>query len=581
MQIYLKDIKKYFLENNLTWLIIFLIIFMFLGAGKVFDHQMNHSSPTGMMASDAFTHNWVAQNTYDTEYINQPSNFAFESNAEFQAKKESYRMFHPPILPILTASLAKFAGVNVYDANNFIIFMFIVIMISLSFFILSKFSKSLALFSLPLCLLFLSRKFFISLSWGWWDFLTAEFFLFAIMLLILLEKFRHRYVLSAILITAAFMAHGIEAIYAAIFILFYLAFYLFYERKEIKNLIFEQVKTLFLVVLIGGYSINIFLKGMGALGYDQIRFLTSNAEFIRQAYGGTPANYFIFFTEFIGFRILIVIGCLVLLYLLIKKKSYLLPYYLFVIFMSFLPYLYIMAGERGYQWRFLWPIYLSFAFGAVVFLIYKLVKMLMQKRIKDAAKITFLKPLFFIMILITFIVMITPLSFNGSGLIDSLDYDSYQWIHQNTGPYAKFWIMFTPLDNQISRLYLLKRHMFISTAESWQSMNAENSLIINLKDNNYLDLCFCDSVDCSLFKESHFLEKMKESNQDYFKNVSVCSFDYIYLNVKNQPELHIKNVQYLNYLINKNISQVVFNNQQVVIAKNIVKGEDCERKFKS
>lgn len=560
---------------NIIFLLFFLILFTFLGAGKVFDHQLTHLSPTGLMASDAFTHNWVAQNAYDAGFLNQPPAYGFENNAEFLEKKDNYKLFHPPILPILTASLAKFSGLNVYDVNIILLFCLIILLILMIYFILSKFNETLALFSLPLTLLFLQRKFFISLTWGWWDFLIGEFFLIAIILLLLSEKFKSRFFLSAILITVAFMSHGVEAAYAAIFIIFYGLYHFLFDRKEIKNLILEQIKTIIAILLLGGYSINIFMKSMVAMGYSQIGFMR-NTEFIAQTYGGTPANYFIYFTDFIDFRALIVFGCLILVYLLIKKKSNLLPYYFFVLFMSISPYAYVMAGERGYQWRFLWPIYLSFAFGAVIYFIYYLIKNKIHQKYNQYLKISF-----FIIVLGIFLFLILPLPFNDPGLVDSLDYFSYQWIHQNTDSYAKFLIMFTPLDNQISRLYLLKRDMFISTQESWQSINLDKPQILNLKDHDPLDLCFCEKEDCSLFQESHFLEKTHARNKYYFKNLSVCEFDYIYLNFKNQQEIHAKNVEYLNFLISKNISQIVFNNKQIVIAKNILKGEQCETKFKS
>ena len=75
-------------EGRITlWLVIlFLGVFLFLGAGKISDHQITHASPTGMMASDAFTHNWVAQNTYDTGYIDTPPNYAFDSKEEAEQK---------------------------------------------------------------------------------------------------------------------------------------------------------------------------------------------------------------------------------------------------------------------------------------------------------------------------------------------------------------------------------------------------------------------------------------------------------------------------------------------------------------
>lgn len=553
-------------RTSIFLLLIFITIFTFLGAGKAFDHQINHQSPTGFMASDAFTHNWVAQNTYDTGYQNQPPNYAFGNEIEFLEQTGNYKLFHPPILPLLTASIAKMSGLHVYDANIILVFLLVVLIVVMNYFIISRFNETLALLSLPFSLLFISGKFFISLTWGWWDFLIGEFFLFSFFIILINEKFKERYLLIALLITAAMMAHGVEAAYAVIFVIFYLGFHLIFIRKEIYPLIKEQIKTGFLVLLIGGYSINIFLKTMGSMGYSQLEFVSyskivSNIE-----------SWFIFFSEFYYFQYLIIVGYLILAYFIIRKKDRLLVYYFFAIFMSLSLYFY--SPSRALQWRFLWPVYLSFSGGAVLYLVYLFTQ-------KTIPKIIHWRTLFFFGSLVSFMIIIFPLPFQGPGLIDPLDYDSYQWVYQNTDIHSRFFIMFTPLDSQISRLYLIKRDLFISTTESWKSISLKSSKIENLKNHPPVAGFFCKKDDCSLFKESHFLESHDEMNKHYFKNTSICDLDYIYLNFKNQPEIHAKNVDYLNFLISKNISRIVFNNQQIVIAKNVLKGEQCEAKFKS
>jgi hypothetical protein len=128
--------------------------------------------------------------------------------------------------------------------------------------------------------------------------------------------------------------------------------------------------------------------------------------------------------------------------------------------------------------------------------------------------------------------------------------------------------------------------MFISGIESWKLMetksptNSQINLIEKLTKHQFIAF-FCEKEDCSLFKESHFLENRAELGLGKELNLSVCSFDYIYLNLKNQPEINAKNIDYINHLINENIFKIVFNNQQIIIAKKILKGESCESKFES
>ncbi len=553
------------------WLaLIFLAVFLFLGVGKSFDHQLTHPSPTGMMAADAFTHNWVAQNTYDTGYVDQPPDYAFSSQKEGEEKAGSYKLFHPPVLPLFTASITQLSGLNLYDVNILLVFIFIALMAAIGYFIIAQFNETLALFSLPLALLFLSRKFFISLSWGWWDFLTGEFFLFAIILLLLAEKFPLRYILTALLITAAFMSHGVEAIYATVFIVILLSFTFLLERKEFKNIFWEQLKAAAAALIIIFYPLYLFLQTWGKIGGSQI-YNMSYSQFMA-THG---SNYFILFSEFAGFRILIIAGILLTGYFLARKKSALLSYYLFVVFMSLTPYLYFTTGERSFQWRFLWPIYLSIALGAVVYALY-----LVIKKAVPIALAHFMKPLMFILLFGAFLWLVLPLPFQGAGLVDAQDYASYAWVHQNTDKYNTFLILYSPINDQISRLYLLKRDMFISTAESWKALQLGSSKQETLKDYDHAGF-FCEKEVCPFFGESQFIKRLEKTRAVYFKNLSICQMDYLYLPLKNQQEIFNKNVQYLQYLVKKNIIQIVFQNEAAVIGQNILKGEACEFKFKS
>ncbi len=558
-------------EKRIVFLLftLFLGAFLFLGAGKLFDHQIIHPSPTGMMAADAFTHNWVAQNVYDTGYVDQPPNYAFPSQKEAEQKAGSYKLFHPPVLPLLTASIAQLSGLNLYNINLLLVLLFIVLMVAISYLILAKFNETLALFSLPLVLLFLQRKFFISLSWGWWDFITGEFFLFAIILLLLAEKFPRRYLFTAVLITAAFMSHGVEAIYAAVFIVILLCFTFLLEGKEFKSIFWEQLKAAAVALIIIIYPLNLSLKTWGKIGGSQI-YNMSYSEFIA-THG---SNYFIFFSEFAGFRILIIAGLLLAGYFFIRKKSVLLSYYLFVVFMSLTPYLYFTTGERSFQWRFLWPIYLSIALGAVVYALY-----LLLKKAVPLALVHFVKPLMFILLSGVFIWLVLPLPFQGAGLVDAQDYASYAWAQQNTGQYDTFLIFYSPINDQISRLYLLKRDMFISTVESWNALQLGSSKQETLKDYDHAGF-FCENEVCPFFGESQFTRRLEKTRAVYFKNLSICQMDYLYLPLKNQQEIFNKNIQYLQYLVQNNITQIIFQNEAAVIGKNILKGEACESKFK-
>jgi hypothetical protein len=555
--------------NNEILLILFITTFMFLGAGKIFDHTIVHNSPEGFMASDAFTHNWLTQNYFDNGYINQPPLYGFNNEVEYQNNINNFKTFHPTILPNIVVSISKLSKINLFNINIITVFFFVILIIIFNFYILSKFNYLLALLSLPFTLLFLQRKFLISLTWGWWDFLTGEFFLFSVILLMFLKVFNKRFFLLAFLISAAFMAHGVEAGYSALFILFFLISNLLFNKNIIKTLIFEQFKAILITIVLCLYPLMIMLKTWAKIGGSQVMFM-SFSKFISTH----NSNYFIYFNEFINFRIIILLGCLLLLYLMLQKKISILPYYCFVIFMSLTPYLYFTAGERSFQWRFLWPIYLSFAFGTFCLMMYNLVyKFLNNKSIS--------KLISFFSVLLILILIVTPLPFIKSNILDNLDFDSYKWIHKNTDPHSKFLIMYSPLNSQVTRLLLLKRDIYVSRIETLQNMKIKDSKFIKLNRIFYNGAFFCYKKDCSFFQKSDYLSWVAKRKEYHLKNESICNFDYVYLTYKNQKDINDFNSFYIQNLINKNITKIVFNNQNVIISKNLIKGEECEERIRN
>jgi len=563
----MKSMKTSF-KSHQFFLLIFIVVFLFLGAGKFFDHKITHPSPTGYMASDAFTHNWLAQNTYDTNYLNELPPYTFENEQQYLEKRNERKVYHPAILPIITASISRLTNFAVYDINIIVVLLLVTLSIILNYAILSQFNSLLAVFSLPLTLLFLQRKFAISLSWGWWDFITAEFFLLAIILIFTLKPFKQRYLMGGILITVAFMSHGVEAGYAALFVAFLFLYVLLFQRKKTIGFLTEQIKTAIVVVIASAYAVLIFLKTWGEIGGSQI-YAMSYQDFITNH----NLNYFIHFAEFIDFRAIIVIGLLILGGLLWKSKSRVIGYYLFVIFMSLTPYLYFTAGERGFQWRFFWPIYLSMAFGSVVYLVY----LFLKSQYKNSM---FIKPALFLGCLGIVVFIVYPLPFNGPGVIDPASYEAYNWVQNNVGQHDDVLIMPSLTNNQISSLYLLKRDLFVGRPETSQKMSVDNPNLLLLQNPGMESIYFCLQEDCNPFGTSQFAENSLKQNRPY-ENRSVCSFNYIYVSLRNNQEMGSKNIAYIQNLINKNITSPVFNNQVVVITKNIVNQNECETKFNS
>ena len=236
------------------------------------------------------------------------------------------------------------------------------------------------------------------------------------------------------------------------------------------------------------------------------------------------------------------------------------------------PYIYIMAGERGYQWRFLWPIYLSFAFGFVFFFLYTFIKKYFLKN-----KYLFLS--FFLIVNFGVILfLILPMPFQGGSVVGENEYLAYNWANENTNEFSKFLIMYSPQNSQITSLYMLKRNLFVARSETIQQIKIESTNFTLLINPEVRLEFFCKVDDCSIFQRSQFLKSRTEVK--YYENKSVCDVDYIYVSLNNYEIANKVNLMYLQNLVNKNITQVIYKNQGVILTKNSIKGEECERRFK-
>jgi len=542
------DLEKIFLA-------IFFAIFLFIGPGILFNHQLKHDFPYAYLASDAFQHQVRA------EAIKDAGNFRYEA---FYISKGFNDVIgrYPPILYHIAAIFSYSSGLEVYDSIYFIVFLFSGFAMLIFYLIVRDFNKNIALMSLPLSLLIFSRAPMTGFVWGHWPSLLGQFFLLALFWSFIKFDTEKFYVIIGILIAASILAHTASLIFASIFILLFL----------IMRLLFRNFNWVLIKKIIYSGIIALVLTAYYLIIFKNTWMITQPYQFFKMpVWEGNPGFYILDFKLVLLF---IAIGMAFSLLTFKNKPNVATLASFSMLFLGFGNY--IGFDVRAFQIRFFWPLYLSFFFG---FAIYQLLKFLIKEwRIIYSIIISFLFIFVFIGLLkIPFILQYEKLS--SSGLMDSYHWEAFNWIEKNTEENAKIYFLYGDIYSQDALLRNSKRiHYQVDPEYYIKSLNErkiKKSYISELPGDNGGGLVYRKSF---FSFADHGNEMPKEFS---FGSQNICNFDYFVVDkASRQNALAQYNLLIANDLINKS-AQVVFQNDAVAVIKNNKVGEDCieERSF--
>ncbi len=526
----------------------FLLFFVQIGAGNLFDHKVKHDFPYAYYAADSFTHQSFAQSLKDVgDWKIAPS--------YFYAGFDDVVGFNPPTLPYSSVQLSYFSGLEVYDTIYFLVIFLVTGTLLVMYLIIREFSRNVAILSLPFTTFLFTHNFYSGILMGQWDFYMGEFLLICLFYLFYKVNMRFYSLLIGFLLSALFMAHSIEFLYGCFFIFLFLLANFYYKKidfkKTFKKLVIAGVLFLVLsfyfIVIVNGTWVKSPTSSL--LSFDSVKDAEARGQFA------------IVKTTDFGFFLIFLVGGIIISLLTIRKFNYASLVALFAFLIgagnSF------GIGMRAFQFRFLWPITLCFFFGLSIFYIVKLV-------------IPKWKLFYSILLAILLCFLIWNMNYNvmnNPGVMDPQHWQAINWIEKNTGYnerllffYGTTYLHAPSLYNAKRVCYLVKTNDYIDAVQKSELRRTYDSYPSNHGVGMPYRVTFFEFA-------SHAEETNKTYNFPQHKDL--CSFEYVVLDkITNQQVFSNYNLAMRSKLMGYNFTEV-FSNQVVSILKNPNVGGDC------
>ena len=536
------------LDLEKIFLMAFFGLFLYLGSGFLFDHQLSHDFPYAYLASDAFQHQVRAESIKDAgNYKNEASYIVF-------GIKDAIG-YYPPVLYDLSVILSNLSGLEVYDTIYFLVFFIAGFGALVMYFIIRQFNKNVAIISLPVSVLVFAGGLYTGFTWGHWPAIIAQAFLVCVFWYTSRAELEKSYLFLAIFLAAAFMTHTSEALFAGIYLLiFYIASAVMARKIDFrlaKNLILGGVICLAIV----SYYIVIF---------KQVWLPRQAYEFGVASAWDNPTMYL---SDFKFLFLLMIIG-LILSIIYIKKS--------FVPAITSISMVIIGLGnyfgfrEKAFQLRFFWPVFLCFFIGFAIYWLFKLV-------IKEWKPVYsfILSALIVIAIIINavpFVPHYNPLK--TSGIMNPYHWGIFKWIEQNTGKENTIYFFYGDIYSQDALLRNTKRtHYQVIPDDFIDAINKKE--IRRFYDTE----SHGDHGGGIPYKKSFlsFGSRLDEAPKGFlYGKRDICIYDYyVFDKVSRQPVLAQYNMLIASELQKNGSATAVFENQVALIMKNNNPGADC------
>jgi hypothetical protein len=408
----------------------FLIVFLLIGNGFLFDNKLKHDFPYAYLASDAFQHQVRAESIKDAgNYKNEASYIVMGI--------ENVIGYYPPLLYNLSVILSYLSGLEVYDTIYLIVFLMAAAASLLMYFVIRNFNKNVAIISLPFSLLVFSNGLYSGFTWGHWPTIVSQIFLIGIFWYTSKMDLEKSWIFLGLFLGAAIMTHTSEALFALIYLLLF--FILMAATKKlkfavIKNLLFGGV----LAFLITSYYLVIF---------KYVWLESQTYEFGIMSRWDNPTMYLS------GFGVLLVFMALGALMSLLSARNGFVPALASLVMLVIGLGNYFGFREKAFQLRFFWPVFLSFFIG---FGIYSLLKILIKswKQIYSVGIAVLLR-----VIIVSGLAPSIPKyqKVQTNGLMDPYHWEALRWISTNTDKNAKVYFFYGDIYDQDALLRNSKR----------------------------------------------------------------------------------------------------------------------------
>lgn len=542
--------KKLRINFEHIFLIAFIALFLYYGCSDLFDNRLKHENPYGYFASDAFLHQSHA------EGIKYLGNYRYSPFYKVGGFKDVVA-FDPPLLNHLSAMFSYLTGLETYDTIFFIVFLAALSSVLVLYIIIKRFNKNIAILSLPLTILIFTNKFYSGFTWGKWDFYLGFLFFISAIWCLSNVDLKNIALIIGLFWSASFLTHPPEAIFLLGFVLLYLAV-IFLFRSLDKDLIKKLAIGGILALIMSFYFIPIFINVWiptreGNLG------LSANLP-TQQAYGYPVVSIYDF-----GWILAIIGMGFAISLILLRKEKKIAPLTAIYGYMTGLS-IYI-GFDKALQMRLVWPILLSFAFGAALF--YTLNRIVKRWNVNYSM----------ILAIILIIVMSQAYSqkTDNPGIVNSYNWQPLVWIEENADKDSKILFLYTDSYMQTALLYSTKHLSWIVDIDDYKEA-LENKTIkraykARLADHGIMSRYTARKSFWSF--ESHLDDEALKRRSQF----SLCEADYYVIDLlpqySSRPDLIQYNLIIRDQLLKKDAMKEVFNNQLMSILKNSNPGADC------
>ncbi len=529
-------------------LVIFTIVFLWLGTGVMLDHQIAHPFPVGYLASDTFLHQSTA------EGIKELGSYQ-EFPPYMTGGVENTAGLNPPIFNHLAAAMSQLTGLEVYDTMPLLVFVFLLLSALGMYLVIRRYNKHLALLALPFMFLSYHAVFPLGITFGQWDFYPGMA-MFIGFVWLLSVSMKSKYIPLGIFLGGTFLTHPPETFWIIGFSGLYGLLLLVQHRK----IPWKYGRTLIYSGIVAAAMtlpyIHLFLVAW--LPSRSSTVLRATA-FPTQANVGHP----IVLVEQLGvWQWFLYAGLIAAVALIVLKWKAIIPL-LFGLFSFGIGYTIFIGFDKAMQYRFMWPIALSVLFPLAIFFLAKIFLKKWSILLSIGAAVV-------LSVLVVLSVQ-SPLQFGS--LVDQTRWDSIQWIADTTPDDSKVLFMYGDAYEQSSLLYNTKRLAFFIDSQRYVQAIQERRI------SREYEASFASPGSKFPARTSPLTYKIVTFDPEVIPLTAgimdICQFDYwIFDKVSRQPVLAQYNLLVAQQLVNRNAT-VAYENDGVLILGNPNPGGDC------
>lgn len=483
-------------------IIVFIGFFMYMGPANILSGSFQHPFPWNYNANDAYM-----AYTY-SEHIYKSGNFRHYPQS-ISLGYDNCVACNPPFIYIWPAILAHATGLQVYDTHLLFLYLTTVLSCLVAYLIIRRFSRNVAMLSLPVMLLLFYKNNIIGFTWGIWTAIEASMTLLLFIWVFGKQDLKHSWILLFIAFTGTMLGNIAYMIFAFMFMFAYFVAYFIMYKGINKGLV---KRTLYVVV--GSVLANLYYL-----------WVFKNARWDREI-GGYGFKLFQprdwqwapHFGEYpIWILVLIGLGILYCLYHLYKtwgdrdKRHQFFSIVSFGVLYLITLGIYYGLDSRAVKARFHLPIYISFFFAVSIYLAIQLINKRKEYNIYIAAALS--------LILIIGMTYSYRTELGNPGMMNEYVWASYNWIENNTPEDSTFFLFYADQFSQSGFALAMERQTVrVEAQEYFNNFNLSMSVISSYQMAEYA--CSFSYLDGREIKQYPSIDGI--GIRDY------CDYNYLY-----------------------------------------------------